>query len=45
MYQNSPADFNEYFLSAARKIVQNMRYSKIKGSRNNADPKYCQITF
>jgi hypothetical protein len=39
-YQNSPEAFNEYFLSAAGKIIQGIKYSNIKDPNNNIDPKY-----
>jgi hypothetical protein len=38
-HQNSPDAFNKYFLSTAGKIIQDIRYSNIKGSSNNKNPK------
>jgi hypothetical protein len=39
-YKNSPEAFNTYFLSAAGKIIQDIKYSNIKDPNNSADSKY-----
>jgi hypothetical protein len=39
-YQNSPEASNKHILSTARKIIQDIRYSNIKDSSNNKNPKY-----
>jgi hypothetical protein len=39
-YQNSPEACNKHFLSTAGKIIQDIRYSNMKGSSNNENPKY-----
>jgi hypothetical protein len=39
-YHNSPEAFNKYFLSTSGKIIRDIRYSNIKGSSNNKNPKY-----
>jgi hypothetical protein len=36
-YQNSPEDFNKYFLSVAEEIIQDIENNNIKGPNNNED--------